>query len=80
VLVGAFFLVGTLLNAACSSGMSGDPRECREHARQCFESARSAPTLVIMARFEGLAHSWLRLAKDLERAEALAGAIEGAQA
>jgi hypothetical protein len=25
----------------------------------------------MMARFEGLAHSWLRLAEDLERAEAL---------
>jgi hypothetical protein len=24
-----------------------------------------------MARFEGLAHSWLRLAEDLESAEAL---------
>jgi hypothetical protein len=24
-----------------------------------------------MTRFEGLAHSWLRLAEDLERAEAL---------
>jgi hypothetical protein len=51
--------------------MSGNPQECREHARKCFESARSAPTLALIARFEGLAHSWLRLAEDLERAEAL---------
>jgi hypothetical protein len=51
--------------------MFGDPKECREHARQCFESARSASTLAMMARFEGLAHSWLRLAEDIERAEAL---------
>src|SRR5262249_37219962 len=27
--------------------------------------------LPMMARFEGLAHSWLRLTEDLERAEAL---------
>src|SRR5262245_51231383 len=51
---------------------SAIPQECREHARQCFESARSAPTLTTMARFEGLAHSWLRLAEDLERAKDVA--------
>jgi hypothetical protein len=52
-------------------GMTGDPKECREHARQCLEQARSAPTLLVMTRFESLAHLWLRLAEDLERAEAL---------
>jgi hypothetical protein len=66
-----FFLWGTAPKVAGSCGMVGNPQECREHSRQCFESARSAPTLATMARFEGLAHSWLRLAEDLERAKAL---------
>jgi hypothetical protein len=57
---------------AVHPGIFGDPKECREHARQCFESARSASTLAMMARFEGLAHSWLRLAEDLERTGQLA--------
>ena len=51
--------------------MSGDPKECREHARECLKKARSAPSLPLMAKFQSLAHSWLRLADDLERAEAL---------
>jgi hypothetical protein len=51
--------------------MFGNPRECREHAEKCLEQARSAPTLLVMTKFESLAHSWLRLAEDLERAEAL---------
>lgn len=38
---------------------------------KCLEKARSAASLLLMARFEGLAHSWLRLAEDLERAKAL---------
>ena len=51
--------------------MSGDPKECREHAKECLKQARSAPTLLVMTKFESLAHSWLRLAEDLERTEAL---------
>ena len=51
--------------------MSGDPKECREHARKCLERARSATSLGLMAKFQGLAYTWLRLAEDLERAEAL---------
>ena len=62
---------GTLPDDPCSSRMSGDPKECREHARECLKKARSAPSLPLMAKFQSLAHSWLRLADDLERAEAL---------
>jgi hypothetical protein len=51
--------------------MYGDPRECRTHAQQCLEKARTASNLLIAARFQGLAHLWLRLAKDLESVEAL---------
>jgi hypothetical protein len=54
-----------------SSGMFGNPQECGEHAKECLEQARSAPTLLVMTKFESLAHSWLRLAEELERAEAL---------
>jgi hypothetical protein len=54
-----------------SFGMSGDPKECREHAKECLKKARSAPTLLVMTRFESLAHSWLRLANELEHAETL---------
>jgi hypothetical protein len=36
---------------------------------ECLEQARSA--MLVMTKFESLAHSWLRLADELERAEAL---------
>ena len=51
--------------------MSGDPKECREHARECLKKAGSATSLPLMGKFQSLAHSWLRLADDLERAETL---------
>ena len=51
--------------------MPGDPKECREHAKCCLELAESAPSLIAKMRFEGLAHSWLRMANDLEHAKAL---------
>jgi hypothetical protein len=51
--------------------MPGDPNECREHAKHCLELAESAPPLIAKIRFQGLAHSWLRLADDLDHAEAL---------
>jgi hypothetical protein len=68
---GNFSLAGTLPDDPGSSGMSGDPQECREHAKEYLKQARSAPTLLVMTKFENLAHSWLRLAEELERAEAL---------
>ena len=51
--------------------MPGDPKECREHAKCCLELAQSAPSLIAKLRYEGLAHTWLRLASDLEQANAL---------
>jgi hypothetical protein len=44
---------------------------CQASAKECLKQARSARTLLVMTRFESLAHSWLRLADELERAEAL---------
>src|SRR4051794_27884146 len=51
--------------------MFGNPKKCRENAKPWLEQARFAPMLIAVARFEGLAHSWLRLAEDLERTDAL---------
>ena len=51
--------------------MFGNPQECREHAKECVEQARSAPTLLVMTKLERLAHFWLRLADELESLEAV---------
>jgi hypothetical protein len=63
--------LGTAPKVARSCGMSSNPQECREHAKECLEQARSAPTLLVITKFESLAHSSLRLAYELERAERL---------
>ncbi len=51
--------------------MPGEPKECREHAKQCLELAEAARLPFHKARFEDLAKTWIRLANDLERAKAL---------
>ena len=51
--------------------MPGDPKECREQAKHSLELAEAAPSLIAKMRFEGLAHSWIRLARDIEHAKAL---------
>jgi hypothetical protein len=51
--------------------MVGNPQECREHAKECVARARTAPTLLVMTKFESLAHAWLRLADELESLEAV---------
>lgn len=66
---GNFSLAGTQAHDPGSSGMSGDPQECREHAKECLKQARSAPTLLVMTKFESLAQSWLRLAEAAEQGE-----------
>ena len=58
--------------AAVSRPMLLDDAEiCKERARRCLERAKSAPTLSIASRFDQAAHSWLRLAEDLESVDAL---------
>jgi hypothetical protein len=66
-----FSLCGTVPKVPGSCGMVGNPQECREHAKECLEQARSAPTLLVMTKFESLAHLWLRLADELESLEAV---------
>ena len=51
--------------------MPGDPHYCRLQADCCLEIAKTAPSLIAKLRFEGLAHSWLRRANEIEHAKAL---------
>ena len=52
--------------------MFGNPQECREHAKDCLELASEAPpSSLARARFKELGRTWIRLATDLERADAL---------
>jgi len=53
--------------------MPGDPKECRENAKRCFEFAQTARTEADRERFEGLAQRWLALATDFEAASVLLG-------
>jgi hypothetical protein len=71
-----FFLCGTAPKVPGSCGMVGDPKECREHAKECLEQARSAPTLLVTTKFESLAHLWLRLAHELESLDAVLRRLE----
>ena len=56
--------------------MPGDPKECREHARNCLQLAEASANAEITRTFVDLAHSWTRLALDLESAQALLVAVE----
>ena len=47
--------------------MPGDPKECRKHARNCLRLAEAATNAEITRTFVDLAHSWTRLALDMER-------------
>jgi hypothetical protein len=51
--------------------MSGDPKECREHAKHCLMLAAEARSVFAKKRFEELAQRWLGLATDLENVKAL---------
>ena len=58
--------------------MPGDPKECRKHARNCLQLAEASANAEITRTFVDLAHSWTRLALDLESAQALLVAVEEA--
>jgi len=53
--------------------MPGNPRECREHAMECMELARTAQTPEHKQLLTGLAQSWLNFAAEIERAQVLLG-------
>jgi hypothetical protein len=50
--------------------MPGDPKECGKQAENCLRLAKIAQTSELATQFERLAQSWLRVADDLEKAEA----------
>ena len=51
--------------------MPGNPKECRENAKQCLQLAFAARTQAGRERFEGLAQRWMALANDYEAANLL---------
>ena len=56
--------------------MPGDPKECRQHARRCAELASVATTPEAREQFLALQMSWIRLAADLENAQAFIAALD----
>lgn len=56
--------------------MSGSPSECRALARDCLRIAETAPHPIITRAFVDLAHSWTKLAIDLESAQALVASMD----
>ena len=46
--------------------MPGDPKECRDNAKDCLELAAKAQSRLAKERWEELAQTWLRLATSLE--------------
>ena len=55
--------------------MPGDPKECRQHARNCLRLAEQAVSPEVTRTFVDLAHSWTKLALELESAQALLAAV-----
>jgi hypothetical protein len=51
--------------------MPGDPKECRDHAKNCLRLAAESRTQEGRQLFEALAQKWLALATDLEAAAIL---------
>jgi hypothetical protein len=49
----------------------GDPKQCRMYALECAEVARTAKVPHAKELFLNLAQSWLNLAIELERMQAL---------
>ena len=55
--------------------MPGDPNECRRHAERCRELAQSLPDARGRETFAQLEQSWLRLATELDDAQAFLDAL-----
>ena len=56
--------------------MPGDPKECRQHALNCVRLAQTAVTPQSREHFANLAQTWVRLAEDLERAQAFLNVLD----
>jgi hypothetical protein len=57
--------------------MPGDPQECRQHALHCVELAEHASTPKARQTFLDLSETWLRLARELDGAQAFLNAMNG---
>jgi hypothetical protein len=51
--------------------MPGDPKECHQRALRCTELAERAADSELKAVLKSLAERWLKMAAELERAQAL---------
>ena len=56
--------------------MPGDPKTCREHARRCAELAALAATPVEQEHQLSLESAWIRVAAELESAEAFLNTMD----
>jgi len=56
--------------------MPGNPKECRQHAKNCRRLAAESRTGSGRNTFLNLADTWERLAADLENAELFIKAME----
>jgi hypothetical protein len=56
--------------------MPGDPTACREHARRCSELAALVATPEEREHFLSLERTWIRLAAELESAEAFLNTMD----
>ena len=51
--------------------MPGNPKECRQYALNCVQLAKAAQSQEARGRFAHLARTWIRLAEELERIQAV---------
>ena len=64
-------LKGPTMSGDRTPKMPGDAKECREHALECMELARTARTPEHKQLLTNLAQSWLNVAAEIERTKAL---------
>jgi hypothetical protein len=58
--------------------MPGDPKRCRLHAVKCMQIADETTNSEVRRTFVDLAHHWNRIAVELDDAQALLNALNGA--
>ena len=51
--------------------MPGDPKECRDHAKRCWQLASETKNPELRESLTDLAQTWARLATDLDVTRAL---------
>jgi len=61
---------------AMEAKMPNDPRECRRHALNCMLEAKAAKTLEARENFAKMARSWIELAEEIERTQALLAEVD----